>query len=274
MPLSTFDEKVESQIEILLQSKKYKSLLIPAETLRDLVSIELLNHRNEKEAVKSIRQKLHNIMAPYLGDPDYAAESKRLALFFNNPLPGEVKNACLPILQAHASTRERIPILDEFYQGIFEHTGQPKVILDLACALNPFSIPWMNLSAGTRYYAYDIHQPRLNLINQFLGHLGFETLAEKRDILINPPLVQADVAFLFKEAHRLEQRRRGCNLPLWQALNVRHFLVSLPASSLSGQHDLADRQRHLVKSIIGENPWKVTEMIFGNEMVFCIEKDA
>ena len=274
MPLPSLEEKIEIQINNLLQSKKYKALGIPPETLHDLVLTEYLNHRNDKEALKSVRQKLHNIIAPYLGDPDYEAEGQHLTAVFSNESENDIKDACLSILKTHASTRERIPILDEFYQGIFAHTGRPKVILDLACALNPFSIPCMRLPAGTRYYAYDIHQPRLNLINQFLQLLDLEPLAEKRDILLSPPEVKADVAFLFKEAHRLEQRRRGCNLPLWQALNVRHLLVSLPASSLSGHHDLAERQRHLVHTIIGENSWNVVEMIFGNEMVFCIEKDA
>jgi 16S rRNA (guanine(1405)-N(7))-methyltransferase len=273
MPLPRPDpDFIEEQVDLLLQSKKYRQLEIPRETLRDIILNELGNHRNSKDALKSVRHKLHTVIAPYLGDPDYDLEQQQMESVFQRKNPAEIKAYCRSILEMHASTRERNAILEEFYAGIFAHTGTPTVILDLACGLNPFSLPWMNLPSGVRYYAYDIHQPRLNLINHFFSCLGMEPLAEKRDILLAPPDVEADVAFLFKETHRLEQRRRGCNLPLWQALKVRHLLVSLPASSLSGQHDLVERQRHLIQTIVGDQPWQVIEMNFGNEMVFCIEK--
>jgi 16S rRNA (guanine(1405)-N(7))-methyltransferase len=264
---------IQNQVNAILQSKKYRQMGIPEATLRDIVSEEMAHYRSPKDAQKSVRHKLHTIMAPYLGDPDYENEQVRLEVLTPDSAQDEQRAYCTPILQAHASTRERLPILTTFYEGIFAHTGRPQRILDLACGLNPFALPWMGLDRSTKYYAYDIHQPRVNLINQFFSKTGFEPLAIVSDILLNPPNIEADVAFLFKEAHRLEQRRRGCNLALWKALNVRHLLVSLPSSSLSGQHDLADRQRHLVHTIIGDQPWQVIEMIFGTEMVFCIEKN-
>ena len=268
------DLQLKTQVDAILQSKKYRQLGIPEETLRDIVAEELQNYRSSKDAQKSVRHKLHNIMAPYLGDPDYASEMGRMEQELNNASPEALLAYCTAILETHASTKERLPILPVLYDGLFAHTGRPQVVLDLACGLNPFALPWMDLPPDVQYHAYDIHQPRINLINQFLEKMALEPLAEVRDILLNPPEVQADVAFLFKEAHRMEQRRRGCNLPLWKALNVRHLLVSLPASSLSGQHDLAERQRHLVRTILGDQPWLVTELMFGNEMFFCIEKNT
>jgi 16S rRNA (guanine(1405)-N(7))-methyltransferase len=273
MPDQNFSDLVQIQVDIILQSKKYRQMGIPETTLRDIVSEELAHYRSHKDAQKSVRHKLHTIMAPYLGDPDYVAEQTHLEQLAPNPSQDELRAYSTPILQAHASTRERLPILSPFYEGIFAHTGQPQSILDLACGLNPFAFPWMGLGKDTQYYAYDIHQPRVNLINQFFIKMGLAPLARVSDILLEPPEIEADIAFLFKEAHRLEQRRRGCNLPLWKALKVRHLLVSLPSSSLSGQHDLADRQRHLVRTIIGDQPWQVVEMHFGTEMVFCIEKN-
>jgi 16S rRNA (guanine(1405)-N(7))-methyltransferase len=268
------DLLLKTQVDAILQSKKYRLLGIPEETLRDIVSEELQHYRSGKDAQKSVRHKLHNIMAPYLGDPDYAREQGLMDQMLKNAGPDDLRSYCTGILQTHASTRERLPILSTLYDGIFAHTGRPQVILDLACGLNPFAVPWMGLPPGVQYYAYDIHRPRINLINQFFEKVGLDPLAEVRDILLDPPEVKADVAFLFKEAHRLEQRRRGCNLPLWTALKVRHLLISLPASSLSGHHDLAERQRHLVRTILGDHPWPVTELIYGNEMFFCIEKNT
>jgi 16S rRNA (guanine(1405)-N(7))-methyltransferase len=93
------------------------------------------------------------------------------------------------------------------------------------------------------------------------------------DILLNPPHQPADVAFFFKEAHRFEQRQKGCNRAFWLALNVRWLVVSLPATNLTGRFDLANRQRKLVKETLAGFDWPVTEIMVGNELIFCIRKE-
>ncbi len=90
----------------------------------------------------------------------------------------------------------------------------------------------------------------------------------------NPPAQEADVAFFFKEAHRFEQRQKGCNRAFWMALNVRWLVVSLPATNLSGRFDLADRQRKLVYETLTGLEWPVNEILVGNELVFCIRKET
>jgi 16S rRNA (guanine(1405)-N(7))-methyltransferase len=132
----------------------------------------------------------------------------------------------------------------------------------------------MGLDASVQYHAYDIHEPRIALINHYFRLMGLDPLGEVRDVLVQPPQVQADLALLFKEAHRMEQRRRGCSRPLWEALKVRYLAVSLPAHSLSGRFDLVQRQRSLVSGIIGDLPWQCSELILGGEMVFIIDKQG
>ncbi len=263
---------VQPLIRAVLNSRKYRDLGIPPETVRDLLERELLLGRNEKAALKAVRQKLHNVMAPYLGDPDYEQVGMELDRAFASGEMDAVRAVCTVILQAHASTRERQPLLEMFYPRLFAVTGQPQTVLDAACGLHPFGLPWMGLPQETRYHAYDIHRPRVDLINRFLSLLGLAPLAEVRDVLVQPPEVQADVAFFFKEAHRFEQRQRGCNRPFWQALKVHWLLVSLPVVSLSGQHSLLDGSRALVRSALGDLPWHVEEILFENEVVFAIEK--
>lgn len=256
----------------LLQSRKYRSVQIPMETVRDLLQNELARQRSPKEAIKEVRQKLHNIVAPYLGDPDYAAAASRLKTAFSESGDKAVESVCLDILAAHASTRERIPVLKSFYQQIFQLTGKPDVLLDLACGLNPFSFRWMGLPVSTHYYAYDLHGPRVELINQYFGLEGLQPLASAKDILVSPPDIEAPVAFFFKEAHRFEQRQHGCNRAFWQTLKVRYLLVSLPGSNLTGQHSLVERQRRLVHGTLEGLPWTVREIFIENEMIFCVDK--
>lgn len=256
----------------ILQSRKYRRLGIPEQTVQDVLARALAVHGSRKEALKAARQKLHNIVAPYLGDLDYDQARASLDRAFGSRDPQAVKAACERLLAAHASTRERLPILEEFYARIFAFIGIPEVILDLACGLNPLAFPWMGLPATTRYHAYDIHRPRIELINHYFRLQGLPPLAAVQDILVEPPREEAQVAFFFKEAHRFEQRRPGANRPFWQALRVRWLVVSLPASSLTGRHHLAEQQRRLVYGSLQGLPWEVNELLIGDELVFCIDK--
>lgn len=265
-------DDIHSLMQEILRSPKYHDLGLPEQMLADLIERELAHRRSSKEALKAVRRKLHNIVAPYLEDLDYAQSRELLDKALRSEQQASLREACRQIMERHASTRERIPILGDFYQRIFAHTGVPRAILDLACGLHPFGLPWMALPPDTRYYAYDILRPRVKLIGHFFAHLAIDGRAILQDILVSPPDQPADIAFFFKEAHRFEQRRRGCNLPFWQALRVRYLLVSLPTSSLSGLHTLADRQRRLVYGAVSSQPWQVTEISFNGELVFCIDK--
>jgi len=254
----------------LRASRKYRALELPDSILHDLITQEMVRHGSQKKALDAVRDKLHNIVAPYLGDPDYSAAANKISAA-QSAGTESLRAACLEVLTEHASTRERISLLDHFYPRLWQVTGKPGSILDLACGLHPFGLPWMGLDTGVRYYAYDIHKPRVELLNSFFQWTNQSGQAIHEDILVNPPLISADVALFFKEAHRFEQRRRGCNLPFWQSLKVRWLLVSLPSKNLSGKRNLIERQRHLVTSILAGQPWPVVELVFDNEIVFCIQ---
>lgn len=255
----------------LLSTKKYRDLELPKETVLDLIYQVAKNTGNARDIEKIVRQKLHNIVAPYLESVDYNALSEKIKKIKPSQAVA-IEDFSRKMLESHASTRERLPIMTDFFARIFSLTGIPKSIIDLACGFNPFALPWMKLPSSTIYHAYDIHQPRVELINNYLPLLRRPPLAEKRDILVDPPKEYADVAFFFKEAHRFEQRQHGCNRTFWQALNVRFLIVSLPSANLSGSRSMLEGQRILVKRAIEGFPWTVEELLFETEIVFCIDK--
>ncbi len=255
-------------------SRKYRALGIPDTTLRDLLEKTLRACSDPRQVEKVFRQKLHNLLATYLGDPDYTMMRQVLAALPNQPHAAEVMEWCAQLLKAHASTRERLPMLSLFYHEIFRFTGTPRVVLDLACGLNPFALPWMGLPRETAYYAYDLHQPRVDLIDAFFQHIGQTGSAYHRDILVEPPEMEADVVFFFKEAHRFEQRERGVNRLFFNQLRTRWLLVSLPTVSLNGQHSLLTSSRRLVAEACAQRDWQVSELLFDSEIVFCIRADA
>lgn len=253
-------------------SRKYRGVHIPLETLASLVADISMDEHDPKMIRKILREKLHHIVAPYLGDPDYPSASRELSLVFQNNTHDAVQSFCLRMLKIHASTRERIPVMSEFYKKIFSVIGVPNSIFDLACGLNPFAFPWMGLPLSVAYSAYDIHLPRIELLNQFFSGMKMAATAIHRDIISEPPDAPASVAFIFKEAHRMEQRQSGCSRVLWQKLPVDWLVVTLPAVSLTGRHDLIEKHRILVEKAIAGSPWTLTEFNIGDEMVFCIGK--
>jgi 16S rRNA (guanine(1405)-N(7))-methyltransferase len=265
------EDEISQFAQEVLQSPKYRSIDIPQDLIESLYIQESSHHKRLQDLHKAVRKKLHNIVATYLGDSNYDQATQDLKEAFEQDEQA-IKTVCTQILESHISTQERIPFLDVFYREIFTRVGKPQSILDLACGYHPFGLPWMNLDQSCQYYAFDIIKARVELINTFFNLLKRPPLAIQQDILIHPPQMEADVAFFFKEAHRFEQRQRGCNSKFWQALKVKHLLVSLPATSMSMRHDKSDQHRRLVYDTLKDLNWTVEEFQLENELIFWIRK--
>lgn len=266
------DLNLQKMIGDILDSRKYRGLGLNPGTVEDLIRREAPKHDSQKRLNKSVRRKLHNIVAPYLGEPDYEAFSTEL-LGISDPSPNSpvLRDLCRKVLSEHASTAERLPYMANFYARLFEITGKPATLLDLACGLHPFAFPWMELPINTDYYAYDIVQPRIDFINLFFKTVGLQPLAQNRDILVNPPKINADLGIFFKEAHRMEKRRPGCNRELWSNLNVDLLAVSLPTRDLSGTHSLIDQHRSLIRENLPDHT-SVEELLFEDEIIFIMRQ--
>jgi 16S rRNA (guanine(1405)-N(7))-methyltransferase len=254
-------------------SRKYREMGIPDATIEDILRQELERHPKPADALRSAKSILHNVMAPYLGDVDHDQARNLLDSAFASGEMEYIHQAARTILKQHDSTRERLPYLEDFYRCIREACPGMHTILDLACGLNPFAIPWMGLPNPVNYHAYDIHQPRVMLINQFLHGFGLQPLAEVRDILVDPPQVQADAAFLFKEAHRMEKRRKGASRELIQTLHAQVIFISLPNRSLDGQRDLGVRMKRLVNGIFEGTGSEIHSADFPGETLYWVVRE-
>ena len=98
------------------------------------------------------------------------------------------------------------------------------------------------------------------------------TTCTVRDILLDPPQTPADTAFFFKEAHRFEARKKGCNRAFWISLPVKTIVLTLPAENLTGTHQMRDRQRGLIEKNIEGLGWQLEETEIAGEMIFIIRK--
>ena len=260
------DEEIQALIAELRTSPKYRDINLPVETLKDLISRESYHYKKIKDVKQAVKKKLHNIVAPYLGDPDYEQAMIEMQKIF--PEGDECDQKLLSEnVKSHASTKERIPIMEQFYRSIFSATGYPESILDLACGLNPFALPWMGIPEQTRYFAFDLHYPRVQLDQPVLSLFqsprigilsGYSGKPAKND--------KADVAFFFKEAHRFDQRQKGCNRDFWISLPVKKIVVSLPTSSLTGKHDKMEQHQRLVYEAIENLNWPVQEIMISPKL--------
>ena len=184
---------LDSLIQAVQVSRKYRDLNIPLTTLQDILSFESQHSNTRKELEANFRKSLHNIMAPYLEDINYPTETAGIAEYHaQNPSSEMLKTWSWEKMRRHASSRERLPYLDTFYQKIFAIISTPKSIIDLACALDPLGLPWMSLPPTTQFLAYDIHQPRLDFLQVFFQHFYPQAQAIHQDILTDTPDQLAD----------------------------------------------------------------------------------
>ena len=138
---------VEQQLRQFLQKNFH---------LRDFV----IHSNNPKSAqykiiIKQVRASLRKVYGLFRVGPDVRQRREicsRLLKTKGGPVSEPLLN---DILSTHSSTRERIPSYKAMYSTLFRLTGIPHTIIDLGCGLNPFSIPFMKLSA-LQYRAYDI----------------------------------------------------------------------------------------------------------------------
>jgi 16S rRNA (guanine(1405)-N(7))-methyltransferase len=256
-------------------SKKYHAIC--ADTIRRIAARELAARGNVKIATKATKRRLHQAYGAFEHDLDERAEYERLEAAYRTGSPPEIRSACARVLNLHSSTRERLPILDQFYPAIFEITGQPASILDVGCGLNPLALPWMGLEGGSRnrahYIALDIDAARVRFLNRYLSLVGLQPLARCQDVLSHPPDDDADVALLLKMSPTLERQEPGATLRLMEHLAAPYVVVSYAIKSLGGREKgMAGQYGQQFLAWMEGRRWSAQTLGFETELVFVAHK--
>ena len=252
-------------------SRRYRNVC--ASTIRRIAAVEWKKCGALKPAIKGVKSKLHQVYGAYETSIDYDRAFQALRAAYAGESPEDVQTACRHILSRHASTRERLPILDRFYRDVFAHTGLPGSLVDLACGLNPLSMPWMGLGEGTVYHAYDIDRARIAFLDRYFSLAGVRAYAHLGDVICNPPTERADLGLLFKSATCLEQQQRGSTLALLDALDVRYAVVTFPVTSLGHREKgMSQHYANAFRGMLSDRPWPVTRLDFSTELAFIVDK--
>jgi 16S rRNA (guanine(1405)-N(7))-methyltransferase len=247
---SALEPEVAEIVRGLRESRRYRSLSEPA--LVRVARWSLRTQRERQSALKAAKRKLHQVYGAYLTPGAIATAEKaagRLAAGASSE--EEQRRLCLEVLRQHASTAERLPFLERFYADMREGLPPPRSVVDLACGLNPFAIPWMGLPAGTSYLAVDVDERLAAVYNRlgssfpFAGRAGegISLRGLSHDLAGGTPQAAGDLVLLLKAIPCLEQQEAGAGSRLLRSLDTPSVIVSFPARSLGG-HEKGMRQTY------------------------------
>jgi 16S rRNA (guanine(1405)-N(7))-methyltransferase len=256
----------------VLSSRKYRQ--ISPVFVRNLAERELSNRRNYKEALKATKNKLHQVGGAYQpGRMEYQAWLDQLQLSYADTDPHTFRDVCKGIMAYHASTRERLPILDEFFHTTLKDLPPIRSVVDLACGFNPLALPWMGLPDEVEYLGIDIYQDMMAFIQEFMGLLKINGRTVAADVLEFSGDREVDLAFILKTLPCLEQIDREAGQRLLDSVPAAHMLVSFPVHSLGGkQVGMSENYTARFEELVSGKRWVVRRFEFSTELAFLVSK--
>lgn len=270
--MSKQEENIQAISEAVLGKAKYRS--IQPDLVTRLAEREIAKGRKQKEAVKEVSSKLHQIGAAYFRlAPLYKEWKAELQDLPKDPQHEDVRTFCMRVMQAHNSTAERLPILRDFYRETLASIGQIDAIFDLACGLNPLALPWLPLSADAHYYGCDIFSDLIAFDNDFLSHFGYQAHLESADIFNYAFQQPVKLALLLKSLPCLEQLEKGSGGSLLEAVPAEYLLVSYPMRSLGGRSKgMLKTYSAQFEALTEEKNWEAIRFEFSSELAFLVRK--
>ena len=252
--------------EEIMLSKKYASLYKPL--VMRTCEEESRKYNNDKERVKAVKSTLHAMYGAYLSSNGFKKAEKYL-----DSLSKDTEQ----ILHLHASTKERMRCISDFYKFIFETTGAVKSVLDIGCGFNPFTLPYFpkNGKNVKKYYALDIDERIAELNNRYFKLVGLPALAGCTDIIAETPDESVDVAFLFKILPLIERQAKGRSAKLLREIKAQHIVVSYPTKSLSGKgKGMHTFYAAAFEELLGEDLVVSAKKEIGDELVYVVVNKA
>lgn len=248
-------------------SKKYSSLYKP--TVARIVA-DISRRYPPKLVEKAVKRKLHQIWGAYFIRPNF---TKMLADIEKRLEKGEsIKSILLPVLALQSSTKERIPILDEFYQKIFSLTGRPESIVEPGCGLNSLTYFW--LPSSIKYFGFDVDMGQIDFLNSVFTLLKAKNAQVKLGDIFVDRFKEAEMILLLKVLPLFEHQSKGCSLAILKKLRCKYLVVSFPTKSLSGKDKgMRGFYEKVFRNLIKNEPWSVKKLEFESELVFVIRKN-
>ena len=217
-------------------SAKYNMLYPPL--VERIYAEERAKYKKQADAEKSAKTRLHQMYGAYVQGNIHKKATALLGELEEQDSLESLNKICVSIMGLHASTRERLPFIRQFYDFISAHTGKVTTVMDLGCGLNPFSMPFLGFDAGalpSAYFAYDIDMRTSELLNRFFSCLGMPQYAGCMDLAVNTPKERVDLAILCKLLPVLEAQTPGRGFQLVCGIDAEFIVITYPLKSLGGR---------------------------------------
>jgi 16S rRNA (guanine(1405)-N(7))-methyltransferase len=279
---------LDKLVHSVLESRKYRHVS-PA-LVRAVGARELAVRPRLKEAVKGTKNKLHQVGGAYFETAiDYeqalvdletaTSTSSAQAASTSSVQATSLPETLRQIMALHSSTRERLPILDQFYTTILANLPPIHSLHDLACGLNPLARPWLPLPATACtepaevavYHASDIYADMVEFLNRVMAHLGWPGQATVRDLLTDPPTEPVDLALLLKAVPCLDQLDKEVVPRLLDSLPASYWLISFPVHSLGGRSKgMVETYEGRFVELMNGRSWTYQRFQFETELAFLV----
>ena len=239
-----------------------------------------LANRAHRDALKAAKRALHELAGAFL-DADSSRRAERLvrSLVTADSEEGR-QRLCRAVLGLHASSAERLPVMKELYERIWQAAADargvacsaPVHVLDVACGLSPFALPWMGLAPGSRYRGVDADGRVVELARQALPYLEASSLREPPVVevedALEPPGAASgrfDVALMLKTLPTLERLAPGAGVDLVRRTAAPVVVISTATGSLGGRRHL--RHDELIERTLADSGRQATRFEVAGEAV-------
>jgi 16S rRNA (guanine(1405)-N(7))-methyltransferase len=252
--------------------KKYQHL--DPDLVAFIASAEAKKRASLKEAVKATANKLHQVGWAYFEEqPPYANHLQELAGLTQDVHAMDSRDFCTKLMQEHASTRERLPILADFYSTLFQDIQPVHSILDLACGFNPLAVDWMPIEKTVTYSACDIFQDMADFLQRFFEHFQIPGNASVNNLLTHIPPEKAQVALLLKTLPCLEQAEKDSARRILTGIQAQYLIISFPVRSIGGKEKgMLAHYSSQFENLLADLGWNYTKFLFTSELVYRVER--
>lgn len=247
--------------EIISKIKEKKELAgISDEIVREILEKKIKRYKWDlltlkkseiKTIVKEVRAELRLLTGRFQISPE-----KHLEVAKGNKLED--------LLRLHTSTKERL----NFYPKLKEEISNLKIksILDLGCGLNPLALA----SPGVKYYASDINQSDLNIIQEFFNKNNIQGETFVYDLRNqNKDLPKADLCILFKVLDIIETKGHKLAERILRKLECKYILISFPTKILTSKAMNYPR-RGWIERLLQRLGWSFRKIESDNEMFYLV----
>lgn len=258
----------DPMLEKLLHSKNYQCVC--PDTVRRIYVECCQKYKKPKDAEKAAREQLHGLTGAFLTRAESAACMYDMHVWATS---GHRDADLERALTRHASTRERLPLarMDGMYKRIFEVSGAPNLVLDLACGLNPLYLG----ARGIPCTGVDVSGEAVDDINACASNYGLPIRAVCADLLCENavPKERYDLALLFKILPLLERQKSGTAMDVMRTVNAKYLAVSFPTRTLGGRNvGMEGNYSAWMENHLPENRRVAARFTEENELFYILEE--